>query len=67
MMAKISEKVKVTGSKVKVKCMILLKICLAYKSCSISWIDTKMDTNIQYDDINMHLDVVGHQIIGQGL
>ena len=66
MMAKISE-VKVTGSKVKVKFMIFLKICLAYKSCSISWIDTKMDTNVQFDDINMHLEVVGHQIMGQGL
>ena len=46
MMAKISKEVKVIGSKVKVKLVILLKICLAYKSCFIGWIETKMDTRV---------------------
>ena len=46
-MANIFEEVKVTGSKVKVKFTILLKNGLAYKSCSIDWIDTELDTHIQ--------------------
>ena len=66
-MAYIFKKVKVTGSKVKVKFTILLKICLAYKSCSFCWMDTKMDTHVQDGDINMHLKAVGHQMMRQGL
>ena len=50
-MAKISKKVKVTGSKVKVKLMILLNICLAYKSCSICLIETEMNTHVQDGNI----------------
>ena len=52
MMAKITFKVKVMGSKVKVKLMILLKICLAYKSCTIGRRDTKMKSHVQYDNVN---------------
>ena len=51
MMAKISKKVKVTGSKVKVKLMILLKICLPYKSCSFCLIETEMNTHGQDGNI----------------
>ena len=29
--------------------MILLKMCLAYKSCTICWRDTKVYTHVQYD------------------
>ena len=52
MMARLTYTVKVIGSKVKVKLMILLKICLAYKSCTIGRRDTKMKTHVQYDNVN---------------
>ena len=52
MLARTMQKVKVTGSKVKVKSMILLKICLAYKSCTIGRRDTKMKSHVQYDNVN---------------
>ena len=52
MLAIIYLKVKVTGSKVKVKSMILSKICLAYKSCTIGRRDTKMKIHVQYDNVN---------------
>ena len=52
MIAKISKKVKVFESKVKVKFMILLKMCLAYKSCTIGRRDTKMNKHVQYDNVN---------------
>ena len=48
-MARITIEVKVMGSKVKVKLMILLKICLAYKSCTIGRRDTKMKSHVQYN------------------
>ena len=65
MMAKIFKKVKIIGSKVEVKFVFLLKICLVYKSCIVGKIDTKMDTHVKYDAINMYLQVVSHQMTGQ--
>ena len=52
MITRITFKVKVMGSKVKVKLMILLKICLAYKLCTIGRRDTKMIIHVQYDNVN---------------
>ena len=40
------QKVKVIWSKVKGKFVLLLKNSLAYKSCSISWIDTQMNISV---------------------
>ena len=65
MMARITLKVKVTGSKVKVKVklMILLEICLAYKSCTIGWRDTKMNTHVQYDNFNYLYQAQGYRLV----
>ena len=63
MLARISEKVKVTGSKVKVKSMILLKICLAYKSCTIGRRDTKMTTHVQNDNVNSYYQAQGYPLV----
>ena len=63
MMSRISKKVKVIGSKVKVKLMILLKICLAYKSCTIGLRDTKMNTHVQYDNLNYFYQAQGYRLV----
>ena len=54
-MARIFLKVKVMGSKVKVKVKlgILLKMCLAYESCSVGCIGTKMNTYVKNDIVYM--------------
>ena len=49
MMARITLKVKVMGSKVKVKLGILLKMCLAYESCFVGCIGTNMNTYVKND------------------
>ena len=63
MMSKITLKVKVMGSKVKVKLMILRKICLAYKSCTIGCRDTKMNTHVQYDNFIYLYQAQGYRLV----
>ena len=65
MRANIFKKVKVIWSKVEVKFVFLLKMCLVYKPCFVGKIDTKMDKHVKNDAINMYFKVVGHQMTGQ--
>ena len=62
MMARITFKVKVMGSKVKVKLMILLKIGLAYKPCTIGCRDTQMNTHVRYDNFNYLYQAQGYRL-----
>ena len=48
------------GLKVKVKLMILLKICLAYKSCTIGWRDTKRNKHVQYGNVKLSYQAQGN-------